>query len=436
MKAISDKKTKRFKKAIKIVLALAVVVAVFFAGFFTYYLTLDDSIRSLIWVKDKIESHYYDGMTDEEFLEAATDGVDNALDAYSTYYTPAEYEQAKASSQGSQEGIGISFLTANGNMFVYKVAGNSPAEEAGIQAGMYVIGFGTTEEAITYSSAYEDFLAFFSEIPNEQPFVLVVAENADGRAARAYTVQRKAYTENYVCYSSNASAYRFGGEKALDKTAYDGAIEALPDDTAYIRFSQFAGNAAKQMELALEIFRSEGKTNLILDLRNNGGGDMEVLRGVASFFLKEAEGNSPVVAVARYSDGREEKFRAKGNAYGEYFSDESRITVLANVNTASASECLLGAMLDYGTIAYSDIYLSELNGRAKTYGKGIMQTTYYNALQGDAIKITTARIFWPLSDVCIHGVGITDEDGANAVKASGYVSLFDKELHEVIELIK
>lgn len=78
---------------------------------------------------------------------------------------------------------------------------------------------------------------------------------------------------------------------------------------------------------------------------------------------------------------------------------------LRTTGTASASECLIGCMMDYGAISYSDIYLSSRSGETKTYGKGIMQRTFASSLFGkpDAIKLTTARILWPLTENCIHG---------------------------------
>ena len=71
---------------------------------------------------------------------------------------------------------------------------------------------------------------------------------------------------------------------------------------------------------------------------------------------------------------------------------------------------------------------SKIDGVAvteyKTYGKGIMQTTYTNVLTGEAFKLTTAVIRWPVSDICIHGVGVTSalnqKLGRNAVLDGGF----------------
>ena len=122
-----------------------------------------------------------------------------------------------------------------------------------------------------------------------------------------------------------------------------------------------------------------------------------------------------LVVVADYGE-KKEKFYANSNQYEAYFSADSRIYVLADEGTASASECLIGAMVDYGAVSFSDICLIERNGVAKTYGKGIMQTTYpFGLWDTDAIKLTTARILWPTSDTCIHGTGVTPELGAISV---------------------
>ena len=83
---------------------------------------------------------------------------------------------------------------------------------------------------------------------------------------------------------------------------------------------------------------------------------------------------------------------------------------MANENTASASECLIGAMLYYGKCFDVNKLIVVNNsledGIASTYGKGIMQTTYSNLFTGEAIKLTTAYIFQPDKTTSIHGVGI------------------------------
>ena len=156
----------------------------------------------------------------------------------------------------------------------------------------------------------------------------------------------------------------------------------------------------------------DGKTDLVLDLRGNGGGYLDIMQEIASFFCKNARSSSPVAAIAKYGNGKVEEFTATGNFYTRYFKQESRICVLADGNTASAAECLIGCMVDYGATTYADICLISRGGVAKTFGKGIMQTTYLlSPVKKDAVKLTTAKMYWPVSNTCIHGRGVLAEDG-------------------------
>lgn len=138
---------------------------------------------------------------------------------------------------------------------------------------------------------------------------------------------------------------------------------------------------------------------------------------------------------AVYGNGRHERYLAGGNFYGEYLAD-SEIYVAANGNTASASEALIGAMISYGTIGFDDIFITDTvgQGSARTYGKGIMQTTFYNRVTGEAAKLTTAQIYWP-NGTCIHGTGITTAMGARPSYAASYGEYNDPELTAILEAI-
>lgn len=429
-------------KAFKIVTAVVLAAAIFFAGFFTMYLTLDKSVRSVIWIKDQIDSYYYTDISDEEFLEALTDGLDGILDDYSTFYTADEYGDYKNSYAGNNTGVGLSFTLTYGVPRIYRVSGNSPAEKAGVPEGAFVVGVGDDEESVTYTTEYGEIAAFITAKASYTDFTLAVSDKTEGGNIEYYTLQKQEYNENYVFYRSANSAYRFEGTSATTLTAYDGAIEGLPSDTAYIRLNRFAGNAGEQMKAALGAFKSEGKKNLVLDLRGNGGGDLDVLCDIVSYFMKDASGSSPVAATAKYKSGSTATFKADGNYYDDYFSSDSKITVLANRNTASASECLIGAMVEYNTADYDDIILSDITGlssddgrpSARTYGKGIMQTTYTNiTLGGEAIKLTVATVHWPVTGKCIHGVGVTTDDGARSVSTPDYTTYGDEELKEIVK---
>lgn len=412
-----EKKARIKKRVGCIVGAVAIAAGGFFAGFCARWFSIDKEMRVLIDVKNKIDKEYYDEITDEEFYGAIYDVLNNELlDAYSEYMTADEYEALNSEYAGNRIGVGLVFVTADEEgqpqMLITRVCGNSPAEGAGIVAGSYVVGFGESADSIRESVIFDEFSEFIQRFEEGKSFYVRVLENGEEKTVE---LCRRAYVENYVFYRTNAASYTVWGDSADNMEERGVALTGLDDETAYIRLLQFTGSAAKEFCGAMEKFRAEGKKNLVLDLRGNGGGNLDIMQEIAGYFCKNTTEKKPIVAVADYGEKRE-KFKAKFNKYGEYFSSESRICVLADGDSASASEALIGSMLDYGAIGYGDICLTEVNGVAKTYGKGIMQTTYVlHLFEQDALKLTTAQIRWPVSDTCIHGRGILSSDGTKTV---------------------
>lgn len=90
-------------------------------------------------------------------------------------------------------------------------------------------------------------------------------------------------------------------------------------------------------------------------------------------------------------------------------------------------------MISYGTIGYGDIFLTDTTGMgiASTYGKGIMQVSYYDLLTGDGVTLTTARCNWP-NGTCIHGTGIRSQEGTRLSPAQTFADPGDAELDYII----
>jgi carboxyl-terminal processing protease len=401
------------KRALKRVGAVAIGIGIFFAGGLAHYFTLDSELRSLIRLKNRIQRSYYQEITDEQFYNAAFSGINGVLDAYSGYLSPEEYAKTLTQATGQQSGLGLSFSsTATGaeSLKILRVVGNSPAEEAGIVRGEYIIGYGATENDLEKKLDFTSFSLFLADYEANETLYLKI-RGVDGQT-RVLPIARKVYVENYVYYRTSDSAYAFSGDDALTAVERGTPLAALPQDTAYIRLESFNGNAAGEFAAAMNLFRMHNKKNLILDLRGNTGGYLNIMLEIASYFCKNTAEKKPIVALADYGE-KKEAFAANGNYFSEYFLSTSRITVLADEYTASASECLIGCMYDYGTISYQDICLAKRNGVAKTFGKGIMQTTFpLSVLDKDALKLTTAKICWPVSGNCIHGRGVLPDDGA------------------------
>lgn len=428
----TQKSSSKKKGWIYVLAGVAIGVGAFAGGFCTRWYTIEKDMRTLINVKNKIDKEYYEDIPDEVFYDAIFNAVNNeVLDKYSRYIRAEDYQLENASSKGKRSGLGLVFYgtayDAEWQKTVYRVAGNSPAEKAGFRAGDKLLGVGKSEETIADCATFQEFSAFIDEIENGETFYTRVQR---GEENVVLSVACENYVESYVFYKSNTTSYTVIAED--NAIAVGEPLTYLDDQTAYMRLIQFTGAADELFEEGLELFKKQGKKNLVLDLRGNGGGDMEILTEIAGYFCKNAKGGNPLVAVADYGE-KKEKFRADGNDYYEYFSSDSRICVIADNGTASASEALMGAMLDYGTIAYTDVCLIEENGIAKTYGKGIMQTTYImDILRQDALRLTTAKILWPTSGHCIHGRGIVVSDGTKTAEKNRNA---DEELKMAIQAL-
>ncbi len=408
-----EKKPKKKVRWWHIVTAICLAFIFFFGGFAVCYATLDGEIRTLLAVKKGIQRDYYKEVSDETFYDAVFQGInENLLDPYSCYMSSEEYAAYVRDGQGNREGIGLVFSGGGeGSLRIVRVSGNSPAEAAGIRAGEWVTGCGKTQDGLTACTTFDEFAGVIDGYAANEEFCLRV-RGADGE--RVVTVSKQAYVECYVFYRTSTESYAFTGEKADVLTAKGAPMSYLNADTAYIRLVEFSGNVSKEFAGAMAKFKEDGKKHLVLDLRGNGGGYLNDMQRIASYFCKSSTEKNPIVAVADYGE-RRVAYAAAGNYYGDYFAEDSRICVLADSGSASASECLIGCMIDYGAVSYGDICLAERKGVAKTYGKGIMQETQIlDLFKQDALKLTTAEILWPKGK-CIHGIGILSEEGTKTV---------------------
>lgn len=427
-------KTQKQQKTIRAFWAIVIAVASFMVGAFSCWLWIGPEFRTLITTKKYIDYFYYDDIDDSQFFGVIYDAINGeVLDNYSYYMTTDEYQEYTTAGEGKRSGIGLVFTTRNdgdAEMRIVRVCGNSPAEKADIKAGEYVVGFGADESSIMDSTVFQDFSDFLGDYDTSEIFYIKIQSGVGADAEiRIVPIAKEAYVENYVFYRTAETAYRFEGKDALTLVEKGNALPCLDAQTAYIHLTEFNGEASAEFIKAMKQFRADGMKNLVLDLRGNGGGYLRIMQDIAAYFCKNSKDKKPLVAVADYGK-QKQGFRASGNYYWDYFDADSRICVLADNESASASECLIGSMIDYGAISYADICLTERSGEIKTFGKGIMQSTYPLVFGGGAVKLTTAVIRWPVSNHCIHGRGVLPEDGALYISEIGN---FDMEIAASIE---
>ncbi len=435
----NGKKTRERGKIGKYVLRAAVCIGFallfFLMGWFGRYLALGERERSLLWAIGTAEQNFYRPVDEDTLYRDLFSAF--ALDDYSQYYTREQYAAVERANEGAGTGVGISVTTAEGGgkLRLFRVTGGSPAEKAGLASGMYLFRYGADETSLTEGTSAA-LTAFIGERGESEPIVLEAGFDAEGKDAALYTMTKgSGYVRSECLYRDNERSLRFDpGHGYAETPTWHGGIADLPSDMAYLRIDAFYGRAAEETAHALAYMKESGRTRLILDLRSNGGGYLSVFQGIASHLLRDAKGSKPLVATARFRSGKVTNYNAPANDFSRYFGEGAEIYLLADENTASASECLIGALVSYGTVDYGGIFLREQkDGTAKTYGKGIMQS-HYTDPNGNVLKLTSAEVFWP-NGRSIHGTGVTKADGAVGIPAPLLAGKEDVFLQQVLQRI-
>lgn len=410
----------RRRKIVVVTVAILLVVVSFFSGYFLNLIINGKKINRVTEVLRLIENVGFildeNGepreITEEELADALVNGV---LDRYSKYYNAEEYEEKQRNGKGISKGVGIAFYDEN--LTVDEIVGNSPADRAGIVVGDE-LSYGEYNGNVTEFENYSDLIEFFNSVPNDTEFKLAVSRNSQNVE---FLLKKCEYKIRYVLYYDSEFKYTFESNDngVMEGKAYQGqGMSELPNDTAYISLSLFEGDADKQLISALDYMKERGKNKLIFDLRGNGGGYMRILTEIAGCLIHCNGKNNFTVAVAESKNAKERFYSGKNR----FNTQITSIVVLADQNTASASECLIGAMIYYGGVFSQNKLVIEKgeNGKTTTLGKGIMQTTY-GFIGGGALKLTTARILWPDEQTCIHGKGI-ETISENQVDAEDVIS--------------
>ncbi len=388
-----------------VIIALGVVfcaVAVIFAG---CDYTVDGVTEN--WVRTTILENYYKSDGDYDSLGNMSgltiDQMVEKLDRYSTFYTAEEYAKVLKDNAGKKLGTGISYAAQeDGSGLITRVAGGSSARRAGICEGLYAVGgkVGGSEIAFTSSNTFSDFVG--ARATGEE-FTLILSDGSQK------VICKEEYTASYAVMFTNSARYEAdfnrGGELLEESSAQ---LSFLPDGAAYIRLAQFYGKCADEFGLFADKFKEKGLKDLIIDLRGDGGGYVDAMRDIAGRFTSSRGEGDFLAMTARDKGGATSRYNCGKFSKGVFPADAS-VYIMADDGTASASEALIGALVDNGVTTLRNVCLSETDGVAATYGKGIMQSTY-PFVTGEALKLTVAGIFWP-SGRSIHGVGITPADG-------------------------
>ncbi len=339
----------------------------------TTELPLED-LRMFTDVLERIKKDYVEPVEDNDLLENAVRGMLAGLDPHSSFLDVDDFRELQVGTSGEFGGLGIEVGMEDGFVKVIAPIDDTPAQNAGVQAGDLIIRLDDKPvKGMTLSEAVK-------------------------------IMRGKKGTEILL------TIVREGADKPLNITVVRDIIRVksvkrrmLDDGMGYVRITQFQSKTAENLSEAISRLKSASGSplrGLVLDLRNNPGGVLNAAVEVSDAFLDDG--------LVVYTDGRIRDSKLRFNATPGDLVEGAPIVVLVNGGSASASEIVAGALQDHQRA----VIMGE-----PTFGKGSVQTIL-PLNNGSAIKLTTARYYTP-SGRSIQAEGVRPDIVLERIQVTG-----------------
>ena len=321
-----------------------------------------DKIDLFSEVLDKVNNEYVEEIDHSEAMDAAINGVLQSLDPYSAYMSPEIFKEMLTETSGEFGGLGIEVGMEFGVVKVISPIDNTPAEEAGVKAGDYIVKINDIQvQGKTLTEAVE------------------LMRGPVGSTIKI-TVRRRG-VKKAIIFNITREIIKIESVKS----------KIIEDTVGYIRLTSFNENSADQIKEKIKELRQNKKIEkYILDLRNNPGGLLSQAIKISDFFLNNGE---IVSTKSRKKKENRKWFARKGDII-----DGETLIVLINYGSASAAEIVAGALKDHKRA----ILIGE-----KSFGKGSVQSIIPLKNKG-AIRLTISKYYLP-SGKSISEVGITPD---------------------------
>ncbi|MCI9438596.1 MAG: S41 family peptidase [Lachnospiraceae bacterium] len=317
-------------------------------------------LKKIQMLERTIDQNFYLGeVTDEEIQDGIYRGIMASLgDPYSEYYSAEELSALMEQTEGIYYGIGA-YISLDQATSLPKISGTiqgAPSEDAGLRANDLIY---EVDGVSTYGMSLTEVVSLIKGPEDTSVKLTIIREGASD------------YLEVSVT------------RKQVETPTVEYAM--MEDNMAYVQITEFDDVSVKQFENALNSAMAAGMKGLILDLRANPGGSLNAVVEMARMILPKG-----MIVYTEDKNGKRSEYTCDGTK-----ELEVPLVVLVDMNSASASEIMAGAIKDYS--------LGTLVGTT-TFGKGIVQQIM-PFRDGSAVKITISAYYTPKGNN-IHGIGI------------------------------
>jgi carboxyl-terminal processing protease len=354
----------RFRNGLTVFMLVILAVSAFAAGFVTRELVNGRGSSSLAYADEEmalfqeawglIEGNFLGALPESRAVTygAIRGSLATLEDPYTVFIEPAAREVERERLQGTFGGIGayITRSEETGEVLLEPIPGN-PAETAGILLGDVLLAV--------------DGVAVTAEMTVPQIIDMVKGEKG---TTVLLTIRHPG--------APDAVDIPVVRDDILLPSVVYRLVEQDPA-IGYIQLSRFSGESGDEVAAALQDLQSQGATQFILDLRQNGGGLRDAAVAVADHFLDDG----PIL----YLQSQNEEERVFSATTDTIARDEP-LVILIDAGTASASEIVAGALKDRGR--------ATLIGNSQTFGKGSVQLVF-DLSDGSSVHVTSARWLTP-----------------------------------------
>jgi carboxyl-terminal processing protease len=353
-------------KTRKIILVTSLAVFVVFAFGFAVsksdiYFDISKNLELFGKVYKEISFNYVDDIDPQAFMRAGIIGMLSKLDPYTVFIDEKNQDDIDLLTNGKYGGVGISIGIRNEKITILEVMDGYSAQKQGIRIGDVVTGIGDTEVT-----------------PDQIDDISSLVKGEPGTSVQLRILRQS---------EKDTLVFNLIREEVIVKNLVFADFYPENSNNVYLKLSNFSRSAGDELRSALRQLKNKKEIkSIVLDLRGNPGGLLDVAVDICDKFLKK----ELLIVSTRGKEANSEK---RYYAVEEPLAGDEKLIVLINGNSASASEIVAGAIQDHDR----GVILGT-----QSFGKGLVQTIIPLSFN-TSLKITTAKYYTP-SGRCIQKI--------------------------------